>query len=86
MFAQVFGKYFLWGLVVKEVFAWHVLVDCVAFGLEDFPVFFLVGLGVVALGAGGGFCLVVKCEFVVFIFTFGTPVIVVCPQVVGPFF
>jgi hypothetical protein len=23
--------------------------------LEDFPVFFLTGLGVVALGAGGGF-------------------------------
>jgi len=79
-------EYFFCGLVVEEVFSWRVLVDCVAFGLEGFPVFFFVCLSVVALGAGGGFCLVVKCEFVVFVFAFGTPVIVVCPQVVGPFF
>jgi hypothetical protein len=79
VFSEVFGEYFFCGLVAKEVFSGHIMVNCVAFCLEDFPVVLGVGLGVVALCAGGGFCLVVKCEFVVFVFTFGTPVTVVCP-------
>jgi len=72
-------EYFFCGLVVEEVFSGRVLVDCVAFGLEDFPVFFFVCLGVVAFCAGGGFCLVVECEFVVFVFALGAPFAVVCP-------
>jgi hypothetical protein len=39
----------------------------------------------VALGASGGFCLVIKYEFIFFFVTLLTPVSTVGPQVKGPF-